>query len=425
MSLLFGKKEIQSIALLLVFGLMELKAQSLQEFYAQGTNAYKAGDHATFLKSMQSADSIRPNHPTILYNLAAGYALNELPQRSVDVLERVIWMNAEIRFDEDEDFLSLKDLASYRRLRALQDDLLTEVRKNSASMTLSDSTFHPEGIAYSMTQDKYFLGSVRKRKIVSSTEKGEVEDFLTDGGLMSIMGLKVDDQKELLWACSTPTPEMMGDETGLRAEVIAIDLNTRKVVGRYLAPNENDWLGDLTITSTGVVLVSNSSAENPTIYQVNPGKDTLSTLIDATELVSIQGITLSRDESVLFIADYRHGILKYDFESKELIALENKTPHSLKGIDGLYSYHDDLIAIHNGLKPFRVVRYSLDKERNIVKAFSFLEKALPEMNEPTLGLILDNDFLYVTNSPWAAYDADKVLDLDLVSAPLIRKISLK
>ena len=314
----------------------KVTAQSLQEIYAQGTQAYESADFGTFLRSMQQADSIRPNHPTILYNLAAAYALNDAPEKSVDVLERVVWMNAEIRFDEDEDFLSLKEFTPFSELKTLQEDLMVEVREGNVFQRIPDKTLHPEGVAYSMELDMFFVGSVRLRKIISIDRNGNVDDFLKQADFMSIMGMKVDEQNNWLWVCSTPTPEMIDFKEGLHPEVICIDLNTREVVGRYAAPFSNDWLGDLTISSEGQVFVSNSIAENPTIYQVDLEKDTLSTLLEAKRLISIQGITLNEDESAMFIADYRYGILKYDFEDEKLTELENQTPHSLKGIDGVW-----------------------------------------------------------------------------------------
>lgn len=127
----------------------------------------------------------------------------------------------------------------------------------------------------------------------------------------------------------------------------------------------------------------------------------------------------------MFFSDYRHGLFRYDLTEEKLTPIVSKINHPLKGIDGLYFYQGDLIAIHNGLRPMRIVRYSLNKAGDQILDYTFLEKALPEMNEPTLGRIINGELYYVTNSPWGAYDENKVLQLERVDDPMIRKVKLK
>ncbi|WP_425390945.1 hypothetical protein [Ekhidna sp.] len=398
--------------------------EGLQEVYKAGTDAYKADDYQTFLTNMKLADELRPNHPTILYNLGVALALTGDEASAVETLRKVAWMNAEMPFDSDEDLESLKDYEPFQALITEVNELKQPISSGSVAFEINNKSLHPEGVAYSSKQKKYYIGGVHNQTIISVDRNGNAKEFTSEERLMAIMGLQVDEKRNLLWACSTPAPEMSEYEEGLVAEVLSFDLKTGKLVGSYAAPHSQAWLGDLLVSNDGVVYVSSSSAEKPAIYVVNEADETLEVLIEPKELVSLQGLAFNSDESALFFSDYRFGLFRYDISEEKLSSITSNIQHPLKGIDGLYYYKGDLIAVHNGLRPFRIVRYSLNASEDEIDGYTILEKALPGMNEPTLGTIVGNEFHYVFNSPWGAYDENMELQIDEVENPIIRKITL-
>ena len=69
---------------------------------------------------------------------------------------------------------------------------------------LADPKLIPEGIAYDPKQDRFFIGSVAQKKIVSANRKGEVKDFSKpEDNLDCVLGLFVDAAHEQLYAVST------------------------------------------------------------------------------------------------------------------------------------------------------------------------------------------------------------------------------
>ena len=67
-----------------------------------------------------------------------------------------------------------------------------------------DPKLIPEGIAHDPKQDRFFIGSVAQKKIVTATAKGEVKDFSKpDDNLDCVLGLFVDTAHEQLYAVST------------------------------------------------------------------------------------------------------------------------------------------------------------------------------------------------------------------------------
>ena len=69
---------------------------------------------------------------------------------------------------------------------------------------LADPKLIPEGIAYDPKQDRFLIGSVAQKKIVSANRKGEVKDFSKlEDNLDCVLGLFVDAAHEQLYAVST------------------------------------------------------------------------------------------------------------------------------------------------------------------------------------------------------------------------------
>ena len=96
---------------------------------------------------------------------------------------------------------------------------------------------------------------------------------------------------------------------------------------------------------------------------------------------------------------------------------------SAYGIDGLYRYGDELIAIQNGIRPHRVVAFTLSDDGGAVTASRVLAANLADFDEPTLGVVSGGDFYFVANSHWNRFDRENRLPDDL-SGPVILKLDL-
>ena len=110
---------------------------------------------------------------------------------------------------------------------------------------LGDPKLIPEGIAYDPKQDRFFIGSVARKKIVSANRKGEVKDFSGPGdNLDCVLGLFVDAAHEQLYAVST-NGFLDEAQKQRRNAVVRYDLKNGLLVNRYDAPDASQ-LNDLT-----------------------------------------------------------------------------------------------------------------------------------------------------------------------------------
>ena len=63
----------------------------------------------------------------------------------------------------------------------------------------------PEGIAFNPKTRAIFVSSTWKRKILKISSDGKVEDFIKSGqdGILGVIGMKVDAERQLLWVCTS------------------------------------------------------------------------------------------------------------------------------------------------------------------------------------------------------------------------------
>lgn len=398
-------------------------SQSQRELYNLSTEYYKAKNYSDFLNITRKLDSIRPAHPTYTYNLAAGYALNDNKEEAISVLRKLVAMNTKIDFEKDSDFDMLKKTPAFESIVKLKADLNTTVVHSEKVISLSEKDLHPEGLLYLPKQREWLAASIRKKKIVSFDEKtGQCQDWFKDSNF-SVFAMKADKNEKTLWVSTAAMPEMISfsKEMEGKAEVLKIDIKTRKILKRF--PLEgNHVLGDLILADNGDVYISDSGEAK--IYRIS--NDKMEVWLDMkSEAFNLQGITFNENQSKLFVADYFKGIMVIETNNTQnrnwLKFPENTT---VKGIDGLVFHKNSLFAIHNGVKPIRVIQYDLNLNQNGISTFKIIDNNRPEFDEPALATVVNNRLYFFSNSPWTAYDKNFNLDETKFENPVLFKYQI-
>lgn len=397
---------------------ISILGQSTKEIYNQSTKAYQEKDFATFLKLTKQLDSIRPAHPTYTYNLACAYALNNKVDESIVVLKKCVLMNNTLDFEKEADLESIKNTDQFASLMALQSELNNPVISSVKTTILSERDLHPEGLLYLKKSKQWLATSIRNKKIVSfDNVSGKCTDWFTDADLYSVLAIKADADEKVLWVTSSTMPEMKGYNSNLegKSEVLKIDIKTKKVLQRFALEGYH-VLGDVVIDKNGNVFVSDSG--EATIFKIS--NDKLEVWLDLKkEAFNLQGLTFNDKQSELFIADYLKGILRINVNNPtDRNWLKFPEGATTKGIDGLLWYKKSLIAIHNGVKPIRILQYFLTDGNEIVST-KILDNNRPEFNEPALGTIVSDKLYFFSNAPWKAYDKEGVLDESIIDFPTL------
>lgn len=395
-----------------------------REFENKATAAFRSGDNPAFLENIKQADALRPNHSRLIYNLARAYALNNQPQESIKVIKRLVSMGLVFRFETDPSLKSLgQENLDY--IKKIAEDNSKPINASTKAFTIQDKEFIPEGIAYDPVTKRFFVSSIHKAKIVAIDSAGKLTDFSSPAdGLWSVSGMQVDAKKRILWACTTAFPQMKGYTPLMKGKsgIVKYDLNTGKIIKKYVLDGGEHALGDIILDAKGNVYSTDSIAG--TIYHIDKKADVLVPFIQSDLLVSPQGLTLTNNDRTMYVADYAKGLFKVDMATKEVVQLKIEGDVTLLGMDGLYSRRGALYGIQNGINPQRVIAIGLDGNQT-VRSAKALEANHADFMEPTLGVIVGDDLYYVANSQWPLVNEKAELDRDKLREPVILKLSLK
>lgn len=397
-----------------------------RDFETKARASYKAGDFPAFLENVKQAGILRPNHPRLIYNLAAAYAVNGKMNDAIAVIKRLINMGLYFQLEKDRDFKSLgaDGLASAVKLF---EHNRQPVISSKRAFTLPDKELIPESIAFDSVTGRFYIGSIHKTKIVAVEKDGTAKDLSVPAdGLWSVSGMKVDTERRILWACTTAFPQMKAFDppNAGRSGIVKYDLATGRLLKKYLLPaGENHALGDLSLDSAGNVFASDSVA--PNIYRIDTKKDVLELFINDPVFSSLQGLVLTNDEKTLFVADYSKGIFRVEMASKKITQIVPSENVTLLGIDGLYFSGGMLIGIQNGINPQRVAAIALNRDQTEATALRTLEANHPDFNEPTLGVLIGDELYFVANSQWPLVNEKGILVTEELREPVILKLGLR
>ena len=134
-------------------------------------------------------------------------------------------------------------------------------------------------------------------------------------------------------------------------------------------------------------------------------------------------MALSADGKRLYVSDYGRGI--FAVELKAGLAIRLSTPHdpTLLGFDGLQRSGSCLIAVQNGVSPHKVLRLRLGGEGLAIQSAEVLDMNTPEMDEPTLGVVSSEGFVYVADSQDSRFRSARGNFLSYTAAePVLLKI---
>ena len=384
-----------------------------------GIEAYKQNDYQNAIRHFETADSLRPNHYSIVYNLAAMYAKGGYADDALATLNRFADLGLAADFTQDSDFTNITSLPEFAGIAEKIAHNSSPTNNATLLSTLTDPQFIPEGIAYDPQTQSFFLGSIFKSKI-DRIQDGKITTFVESRrhGLWSVFGMAVDPTRRWLWVCTSAmqqTRDVEPDSVG-RAAVYKFDVDTGDIISRYeLADRSTSHVwGDLTLGSDGTVYISDS-IEN-VVYEISVSTDSLSRITEPGPFLSLQGITVDDRLARLYVADYTMGVFSIDLATKAITRLRESTEHTLLGIDGIYFFDGTLIAIQNGVRPHRILQLS-GLSHNQIDEVKVLESNNPFFDEPTLGVVHRTDFFFVGNSQWGGTRQDGTLNAEYVFEP--------
>jgi len=385
----------------------DLDLERGRQYQADAIAAYGEGDLTEARRLMVEAAFYRPGHQGITYNLALLAAIAGDQAASIGYLSEIADMGLTTDLS-NEAFAGFVGAPDFQGIEARLSDngkplmVAQDVVSTSVPVPLS------EGIVWDEANGRYLISSVHDRAIYQMDMTGRVTPFSAEGShglLMGAMGMSVDQAHGLLWVATSALEQMKGYSAAAdgMAGVFAFDLTTGEVRHRYMfpsTPGRNHVFGEVLVGHADDIFLSNSTGNH--LFHLRPD-GMVENIYELDNAASLQGMALSADESMLVVADYTTGLHLIDLSSGESRYLPAPPGGNLMGIDGLYSYKGDLIAIQNGVTPNRVLRIKMTPRWQDITAVEVLERNHPRFSEPTLGFVRGDAFYFIANSGWQEF----------------------
>lgn len=418
---------MKTLPLLLFLCISSAFSQNAWDVYQQSLKKLAEKDTAAFVQLAQQALALAPKHPNLMVNLAKAFAITGKKTKSIELLDDISVIGFDYDVRNDSGFINIW---KHSLLKEITERVKrnTEIISSDLAYTLNEKDLVPEGMTYDPRQQRFYISSVYKRKIVFVNSDGTSGELFTEAqdGLYSNFGMKVDAARNQLWVIGIlnyPKARIMNRNEPQKAAVFQYNLETKKLIHQYILNDTAQHMFNDLVLVGGNVFVTDTKQQ--AVYKIVPAKQTIELWFQNGNSFRPNGITVSQDQRYLFVAHW-DGITRIGVADTHHIQLQTKLNTTLSGIDGLYFYGNDLIAIQNNAGPqSRVMRFELNKELNSVVRSTILESGNPLFNVPTTGVIVGDDFYFIANSQLRSFNGDgTIFSDDKLQQTIILKLSL-
>lgn len=402
----------------------ETDVAAFQWLRAEAVAAANVDDLATAGARLAEADARIPNHPGLMLMRARVAAAAGQPAEALALAQRYADTGLSMNLGGDPALAALSEEPGFAALAATVEANRAPV---GADRLTPLAAVPGGGLVESVARDelhgRWLVAQVRDRTIVMMNDAGRVLPFLAaDLEIGGVLGLVMDPRAGVLWAATAPVPPAMhGLAEGAprpRAALLKIDVGNGRVLARYPAPGD-PMLGDVTLGPDGTVYVAGGD-----LFQLKPGSEALEVLLPAGQMRSPQGMAVTPDGAALIVADYSSGLWRVDRSSGAAMRLEAPATASLIGIDGVISDGRSLYVLQNGTAPQRVLKLTPDAGWSRIEAVETLAANLPQIDEPTTGLVHEGELVFVSRSQWSDFDGEGALRTPTPEPALISRLRL-
>ena len=409
-----------------LFALAALAAPAAADDYADARGemvaAYQAEDYDAMRAAAERALAARPGHPGALFNLAFAEVLSGDPEASLDTLNRLLARNVDMGIAAIDEFAPVRELSGWQDYAAGIEVLGQPLGDARVLKRYDVGDFIPEGIAVAPNGD-VFLGSIRHGDIVLLADEPRRLQRGNGSSHWSVFGMRL--AGDTLWFASSAVDQyahLEASDAG-RTGLFAVDLKNGRIITRSLLPDSGSpqVLGDFVIANYDTFYATDQS--DGMLYRYSVSEETFTRVVDSGVFTSPQGLVLDASGDYLYVADYVSGLFRVDLSDGSVNRV--RTPESISphGIDGLYRHGNSLIAIQNGIQPNRVARFDLSEDGASVVGGDILAMNLPWFDDPNLGQVIDDRFVFIANSHWPRFDREGNLPEGL-DGPVILELSI-
>jgi hypothetical protein len=325
--------------------------------------------------------------------------------------------------ETSEEFAPLRKKEAIASIESQMKTNESPILRGGTAFSLSDAEFLAEDIDHDPETGRFFITSIREKKILATDDKGRGNQFARAPDGWPMLAIKVDLLHKRVWATEVALRDfsIVPKPDWGRSALLCFDLKDGRLLRRIEGPS-GSALGDMALTAEGDVIVSDG--EGGGVYRIRANGNQMERL-DNGDFVSPQTPAIHPDGRHIFVPDYVRGIGVLDMKTKRVQWLSGDGRFALNGIDGMYLYQGVLIAIQNGTSPERVAAFRLNGTLTKVVSEKIIERSTDTLGDPTHGVIVGQRFYYIANSGWDVVDEHGNAKAGAtVSSPHIMQVSL-
>jgi len=376
---------------------------NVPELLVKANSAFVAKDYLTFRTVLQRLHTLRPNNSDYMYQLVIAHALLDEKPEAYSVMLRMQQQGLSYDFSETESTRNIRGTEVFDYVNDLMKMAADPVGESESVFTLPENVAMPETMEWDESRQKFLIGTIAEGSIFAVGKDGDVNELLRadeENGMWSIFDVKVDQERNRLWVSSAATPVFSRYDPvdNGRSALFEFDLESLRLIHRYPVPVDGrpHILGSMALGPNGEIYIADRAL--PIIYKKAANEQKLMAVLASRDMVSMRGIAMQPDGSVMYVADREMGILVIDIKGGRAARLAVPETLNTGGIDGLYLWENHLVIIQNGIKPQRLLRLQLDSTGTKVAAVRPLAVAQPEFDYPSFGTIQGEDIYYFANS---------------------------
>lgn len=373
------------IVRLLILGAAATLADPMT-LYDQALDARKQGDAQRLLQLTDRLTEWAPTNPPLRFLHAEALAMSGRTAAALTELHWLATHGYHYAFGERSSFASLPanpETTALRDATARNGQPSGKIRR----LIRTDIDLHGEGI--DAFDGGWIAGSMTTGNLHSIDPSGATTVLWRETEpSRRMLGVRNDAAHKIVWACSTGA-----DEREPHSQLLRISLQPSGVQ-RFRLPDIHSLCNDVALLPDGSVAVSDS--ERGGVLQLTPSGQ-WRTLAEPGTFGYPNGLTYLTETQRLVVTDLR-GLWTIDLNTARIAAVEAPEGTFVGGIDGLYAVEGDLLAIQNGLRPYRVVRVVLGSGAQRVERIEIVASNLPELAEMTTAAVVGGKVTVLASS---------------------------
>ena len=360
-----------------------------------------------------------PDHGAALFLLADHYERLGEQTKALELLKECVGLDAGF-VPEPALNSSLRPLESNSEFRELLEQARRRypaVHKAHVAFRVPQKDLFPEGLAVDASSGLFYMGSEHLKKIVKFTLTSGVSDFVQQDAydLSPVGGVHVDPTDHGVWATTDAGVKQ-------RPELLHLDAQG-KLLERYAEPGSMPHdLNDSVLRGTREIFTTDTEGNH--VYRFGRAAHTFTNMKLHRPVFEPNGITLSRDCNLLFIADDL-GVIRVDLRWNESTDVVPGAHNTLAGIDGLYWHNGEFVGVQYGTGAYRVMRWRLSPDGRAVVSSEVLERGTDLVKNPTTGAIFEGNFYFMANTGIQNLENDKIVDESKLEPVKIAVVALK